>query len=107
MIIVDDMVDTAATLQNLSKRLSTAGAKRIYLCAAHGLFSEHALDYIENSPVTKILVTDSLPLPTNLKTKKIEQVSISKYLADVIVTEHLQNTHPNKTVVEEKFEEFD
>ncbi len=101
------MVDTAATSQTLSRRLRNAGAKRIYLCAAHGLFSENAFDFIEDSPVTKILVTDSLPLPVGMQTKKVEQVSISKYLADVIVTEHLQNTHPNKTVVEEKFEEYD
>ena len=104
---MDDMIDTGNTLQSLSQRLRDAGAKQIYVCAAHGLFSEKAAVLIDDSPVTKILVTDSLPLPANARDHhKIEQVSLAKYLADVIVTEHLQGYH-HREIVEEKYDQED
>jgi ribose-phosphate pyrophosphokinase len=106
VVIVDDMIDTGKTLKVLSERLKAAGANNIYVCAAHGLFSEHAAEMISNSPLTKVIVTDSLPLH-HTANDKIEQVSIAKYLADVIATEHLQHYHPNKKEEEEKFDQDD
>lgn len=106
VVIVDDMVDTAATLVTISERLHQAGAKKIILCAAHGLFAENAVEVINRSPVTKIIVSDSLPLP-KVSCSKVEQVSIADYLADVIVAEHLQHQHPNTKEVEESFEDDD
>lgn len=107
VVIVDDMLDTGVTLEIISQRLHDAGAKKIILCAAHGLFTENAIEIINRAPVTKIIVSDSLPLP-KVSCSKIEQVSIANYLADVIVTEHLQHQHPNtKEAVEESFEDDD
>ena len=96
------MVDTAGTIQSLSSRLHHAGAKNIYVCASHGLFSENAMEFIDNSHVTKIFVTDSLVLPKNAS-KKIEQISLAPFLADMILTEHFRTI----SLEEEAFEEED
>lgn len=90
VIIVDDMVDSAGTIIDLSSRLHLAGARGIYICASHGLFTENAVDLIEASKIDKVFVTDTLPLPVT-KSSKIEQVSVVKYLANVILTEHFRS----------------
>lgn len=84
------MVDTGVTIQSLSGQIKAEGAQNIYICASHGLFTENAIDIINRSPVTKVIVTDSLPLPTQATTK-IEQVSVAKFLANVILTEHFRS----------------
>lgn len=91
VVIVDDMVDTGGTIQALSMKLKQAGAQNIYICASHGLFTENAFRYIDNSPITKVFVTNSLPLPKN-HSAKVEQISVAKFLADVILTEHFRST---------------
>ena len=100
VIIVDDMVDTGATVQSLSTRLNAAGAGDIIVCASHGLFTEHAMEIIDSSKVTKIVVTDSLPLPKN-SSKKIVQLPLAPFLADMILTEHFRTVR----VEEDKFED--
>lgn len=100
VIIVDDMVDSAGTVQILSQRLKKAGAKDIYLAASHGLFAEKSIEVIENSPVSKVLVTDTLPMPKN-PSSKIHQLSVAKFLADVILTEHFRSASFDDDVFEE------
>jgi phosphoribosylpyrophosphate synthetase len=63
VVIVDDMIDTAGTLSELSVQLVHAGVNRIYLCASHGLFTSKSMDIIDNvESLTKVIVTNSLPL---------------------------------------------
>lgn len=92
VIIVDDMVDTADTLQTLSARLKDAGARDVYLCASHGLFTSKAMDRIDRSPVTQVVVANTLPMPQNASSK-IVQVSVAPLLADVILTEHFRSVN--------------
>lgn len=90
VIIVDSVVDTAGSLSTLCHMLKKEGAKRIYLCASHGLFTEDSMNLIELSPVEQVIVTDSLPLP-EICSKKIVQVSIANELANIIETEYYSN----------------
>jgi len=100
VIIVDDMVDSAGTIIDLSARLHQAGARGIYICASHGLFTENAVNLIEASKIDKVFVTDTLPLPVT-QSSKIEQISVVKYLANVILTEHFRSV----IFEEEEFED--
>jgi ribose-phosphate pyrophosphokinase len=62
-IIVDDMVDTAGTLIEACKALKDHGALKVYACATHPVFSDPALERIQNSPeLDEIIVTDTIPL---------------------------------------------
>lgn len=89
-MIVDDMLDTGITLTNLSKKLKGAGAKNIYYCASHGLFTSTAMEWIDEAPVQKVIVTNTLPLPAG-SSSKIEVVSIAEMLSHVIIAEHFRS----------------
>lgn len=107
VVVVDDMVDTAGTLSKLTSRLKNAGAKRVYVCASHGLFSEEGMSTIESSSVDKVVVTNTLPLPLNASSKVI-QVSVAPMLADVILAEHFRTQSYDDDDISEvtKAEEF-
>lgn len=91
VIIVDDVVETAGTLSVLCRRLIKEGARKVYLCASHGLFTKNSMELIRLSPVEKVIVTDSLPLPPHVDAK-ITQVSVAPLLAKVIETEYFANS---------------
>jgi ribose-phosphate pyrophosphokinase len=82
-VIVDDMIDTAGTICAAADLLHENGAKAIYGVTTHGVFSHPAIERIEKSAFTKIIVTDSLPIDTT-GTDKIEAVSIAPLIADAI-----------------------
>mmetsp|Transcript_15399 Transcript_15399/g.23211 ORF Transcript_15399/g.23211 Transcript_15399/m.23211 type:complete len:378 (+) Transcript_15399:90-1223(+) len=87
VIIVDDVVDTAGTLSTICHRLVMEGANKVYICASHGLFTEKSMELIGLSPVEKVIVTDSLPLPPDAS-DKVVQVSIAPKLAELIEEEY-------------------
>mgnify|MGYP001134589814 CR=1 FL=1 len=89
VIIVDDIIDTAGTLYETIKALKKNGAKSIYALCTHGIFSGKAIEKIENSPVEKIFVSDTIPLKNDkLKSNKIEVLSVSKLFAEAIDSIH-------------------
>jgi ribose-phosphate pyrophosphokinase len=83
-VIVDDMIDTAGTFCAAADMLKEKGAKAVYGLATHGILSGPALDRIESSAYEKIVVTNTVPIDSQGKTKKIEVLSVAKLLADAI-----------------------
>ena len=83
-VIIDDMIDTGSSLCAAADRLKEQGASQIYALATHGLLSGPAIDRIKNSVITKVVVTNTLPLPPEKQIDKIEQLSIAKVLAEAI-----------------------
>lgn len=81
-IIIDDMVDTAGTLTNAANALKKAGALEIIAAGTHPLLSGPAYDRIENSALSKLLVTDTIPLSRT--SDKIEVISVAGIFADAI-----------------------
>lgn len=105
VLIVDDMVDTAGTLSDLSRLLKAAGALNIYVVASHGLFTDNSMELIENSAVSKVFVTNSLPLPRPdraVVSSKVEQVSLAPHLGHIILAEYFRTLN---TAKEEEFRE--
>jgi ribose-phosphate pyrophosphokinase len=78
------MIDTASTLCAAADRLAERGATEIYAAATHGLLSGPAIDRIKNSAISKVVVTNTLPLPPEKQIDKIEVLSIAKVLAETI-----------------------
>jgi len=88
-IIVDDIVDTAGTLTNAAKAIIEAGARTVSACATHGVLSGPALKRIEESPLTELIVTDTIPLREEAKaSKKIKQLSVARLLGEAIKRIH-------------------
>ncbi|MBQ1865753.1 MAG: ribose-phosphate pyrophosphokinase [Bacteroidales bacterium] len=86
VVIVDDMIDTAGTLCKAAEVLMGKGARSVRACATHPVLSGPAYDRLAASPITEIVVTDSIPLsqdPSKDKSK-IHVVSLSPVFANVI-----------------------
>jgi ribose-phosphate pyrophosphokinase len=87
IIITDDMIDTAGTLCTCAELCMDRGAKAVYAVATHGIFSynikkkKHARQLIEESPLEKVIVTDSIPQKSK---GKVEVVSLTNLIADSI-----------------------
>jgi len=88
-IIIDDMIDTAGTLAGAARALADKGAKRIVACATHGVLSGPALQRIVDSPLSEVVVTDTIPLADGAKAcPKIKVVSIARLLSEAIKRIH-------------------
>lgn len=83
-IIIDDMIDTAGTITNAANALVERGAKDVYICATHGLFSRNAIERIENSRVKECIVTDTIHLDEAKKSPKIKVMSVHKLISEAI-----------------------
>ena len=88
-IIVDDMIDTAGTLAQAAKAVVEAGARTVSACATHGVLSGPAIERIEASPLSQVVVTDTIPLkPAAKACKKIVQLSVARLLGEAIKRIH-------------------
>ena len=88
-LIVDDIIDTAGTLCKAAGLLKEAGAKEVVAIATHGVFSQGAVDRIEASVLTEVVVTDSIPQEENKKrSKKLHVISLAPLLARAIKRIH-------------------
>jgi ribose-phosphate pyrophosphokinase len=84
-IIVDDMVDTAGTLTQGVDALLKHGAKRVLALGTHPVLSGPAIQRLSESPIEKLIVTDTIPLSeAAIKCGKIEVVSTAPVLAEAI-----------------------
>ncbi len=82
VLLVDDIVDTAGTLCKAAEVLKSLGAQRIIAAITHPLLSENAVERIEQSPIEKLYVTDTIPL--RKFSPKIEVLSIATIFAEAL-----------------------
>lgn len=83
-VLIDDMVDTGGSLAAAAEQLVERGAKKVYAAATHGVLSGPAVDRIKNSVISKLVITDTLPLPPEKQIDKIEVVSVAGIIAAAI-----------------------
>ena len=83
-VIIDDLIDTAGTVCAAAYRLVEAGATDVWAMATHALLSDPALARLNASPISRVIVTNTLPLPVYLRIPKLEVLSIAKIVADAI-----------------------
>lgn len=87
-IIIDDMISTGGTLVLAAKLLKERGADHVYAAATHGIFAGNALPLISDSPIERLFISDSIPLPTGEMRDLIEVVSVAPLLAEAITRIH-------------------
>ena len=83
-LLVDDMVDTGATIVNAAEALFEQGADQVIVAATHGVLSGHATDTLKNSRISEIIVTNTLPIPQEKRIDKLTVLSIAPLLARAI-----------------------
>ena len=82
VILVDDMCDTAGTLAKAADLFIEKGAKSVRAFCTHAVLSGPAYERINNSKLTELIVTDTIPLKE--KSDKIRVVTVASLFADVI-----------------------
>ncbi len=88
-ILIDDMIDTAGTMCAGAEVLLKNGAKEVRACATHPVFSGKAIERIQNSVFSQVVVTDTIPLSKEAREcDKIKIVSIAPTLATTINNIH-------------------
>jgi len=84
-IVVDDIVDTAGTLTEAAKALKRDGAARVSAAITHPVLSGPAMKRIEESPISELVVTDTIPLGTEAEnSEKLYVVSVAHLLGEAI-----------------------
>ena len=99
-IVIDDICDTAGSLVAGCEILKRHGAKDIYTGITHGLFSRDAIERIEHSPIKEMVITDTVPLSEENKSKttKVKVLSVAPILAKAI--EAIQTHKPVSDIYE-------
>jgi ribose-phosphate pyrophosphokinase len=88
-VIVDDMVDTAGTITKGAQALMDMGAARVQACCTHAVLSGPAIERIEESPLDRLTVTNTIPLDDRKRAcHKIYVLSVAKLLGEAIQRIH-------------------
>jgi ribose-phosphate pyrophosphokinase len=91
VILIDDLVDTAGTLAKAAQALLDKGASSVKAMCTHPVLSGKAYEVIGNSPLTELIVTDTIPL--RAQSPKIKVLSSAKLFARAI-----RNTHEHRSI---------
>ena len=83
-VIIDDMVDTAGTICAAVDTLVEHGASEVLCATTHAVFSGPAVDRLKSSELSKVVVTDTVPLPEAKRFDKLEVLSAAGILADAL-----------------------
>ena len=83
-LTVDDEIDTAGSLVGVVSTLGERGAKEVYSCCTHPVFSGSAIQRIASCPVKEVVVTDTIPVTGNKKLDKITVLPIAPLLGEAI-----------------------
>ena len=75
-ILIDDIIDTAGTITFAANALVENGAKEVYACCTHPVFSGPAIERIQNSKINELVITNSIALPEEKKSDKIVSFSV-------------------------------
>jgi ribose-phosphate pyrophosphokinase len=88
-ILQDDIIDTAGTITKGANALKENGAAQVFACAVHGVLSGPAIERIEKSPIDKLIVTNTIPLPAAAAaSNKIVVLSVARLLGQAIKSIH-------------------
>jgi ribose-phosphate pyrophosphokinase len=84
-VLVDDVLYTGGTLANMAHAVRSAGARSVRAAVTHGLFTAGALELLRASPLSEVIVTDTVPLAAEVAAEpRIRQVSVAPLFAEAI-----------------------
>jgi len=85
VLMIDDIIDTAGTIVQGAQSLLDQGALEVYACCTHAVLSGSAVARLEQSPITEVVVTNTIPLPEEKRSAKIKVLSVAPLLGDAIL----------------------
>ncbi len=85
VILIDDMIDTAGTIVNAAKALKEMGAKDVYACCTHGVFSGPAVSRIKDSEISELVVLDTIDVSPEMKNlENVTMLSVAPTFSEAI-----------------------
>ncbi len=88
VIIVDDLVDTAGSIEGAVNLVKSKGARDIYLSFVHAVFSHPAVERLKDLPIKEIVTTDTIPIPNDKMLANLKILSVASLLGEVIIRSH-------------------
>ncbi len=85
VILLDDMIDTAGTITNAANAMKEMGAKKVYACATHGVLSGKAIERIEASAISELVLLNTISLPEEKRLPKIKTLSAAPLFAEAMM----------------------
>jgi ribose-phosphate pyrophosphokinase len=83
-VLVDDMIDTAGTLLEGARLLKQEGARQIYACATHAVFSEPAVSRLSSGVFKEVIVTNTIPVPEYKEFEQLTVLSVASLIGEAI-----------------------
>jgi ribose-phosphate pyrophosphokinase len=87
-VLVDDLISTGGTAIEAARMILDRGARDVYMFATHAAMTDEAIDMIQHSPLHRLVVTNSIPLPQAERSDKIEVLTVAPLLAEAIKRIH-------------------
>lgn len=88
VIIVDDLVDTAGSIQEALQLVKSKGAKDVYIAFVHPVLSDPATERLRRMPIKEIVTTDTIPIPPEKMLPNMKILSVCELLGEVIIRSH-------------------
>ncbi|GFR51688.1 hypothetical protein Agub_g14131 [Astrephomene gubernaculifera] len=83
-VLVDDMIDTAGTITNAAKVLAKEGAREVYACATHAVFSPPAVERLSSGVFQEVIVTNTIPVAPENVFPQLTILSVANLLGETI-----------------------
>jgi len=83
-VLVDDIIDTGGTISEGARILRQQGARQVYACATHAVFSPPAIERLSSGLFEEVIVTNSIPVPEKDRFKQLTMLSVANILGETI-----------------------
>lgn len=83
-VLVDDMIDTAGTITNAAKVLRAEGAREVFACTSHAVFSPPAIERLSSGVFEEVIVTNSIPVAPHNVFPELTILSVANLLGETI-----------------------
>lgn len=83
-VLTDDMIDTAGTITSAADLLLARGAEEVWAMATHGVLSGPAIERLKKSSISRVVLTNTIPLDEEKRIDRIEVLSVAKIIADAL-----------------------
>ncbi len=83
-VLVDDMIDTGGTICEGARLLRKEGARQVYACATHAVFSPPAIERLSSGVFEEVIVTNTIPLAPEKRFKQLTILSVANLLGETI-----------------------
>ena len=91
-VLVDDMIDTAGTILEGAKLLREKGARQVYACATHAVFSGPAIKRLASGYIEEVIVSNTIPVPEEQKFPQLTVLSVANVLGEAIWRIHEESS---------------